>query len=408
MNLVRSTWVELSANFRRSVFAKRLRQFVSLAILGLSCTFAGTGESDLPKGAIARLGSGFYYSGTCTPWDTYAVSGDGKHIATASRDSACSNQPIHVWENTGRLAARLRRRGKPVRNLAFAPDGRLVGAVSDSGIELWRIPEKKRIWKLDGRFHTLDFAPDGSSFAALDEAGVIRSWALGEEPLLRFEEVDLTPSFIVYMADSSSLAAVTSSSVVFLETKTGIVIEEVEVEDLFPTGVSRLSGAWGSQLAVLARTEILVVDRVEGRVTRRIPHGRDCDRLVGAFEEGYLVCLDSGMLPLWDLRSGKRLDPLIQETRPVNLRHLQGAALGASTLYVRALAVNERRPVVFEVLPKHQVDTLAAERLLDADLSSDGSFAALAYPLEVVVLDVSARQENQNTLRSPCPDRRLR
>jgi RNA polymerase sigma factor (sigma-70 family) len=169
---------------------------------------AGRFEAPLPSGAVARLGSVRFWSGSTV--GAVAFSPDRKTLASANAD-----RTVRLWEvGTGKEVRVLRGHGSPVAAVAFSPDGKLLAsrsgdaAFGDNSIRLWEVATGKEIrrfgatrqapapggmWSHTGSVSWafwVAFAPDGKTLASgagdiLNRDNVVRLWDVGTGKELR-------------------------------------------------------------------------------------------------------------------------------------------------------------------------------------------------------------------------------
>jgi WD40 repeat protein len=104
------------------------------------------------------------------PVRTVAFSPDGTRVATASHDLKSDDSTVHLWDAaTGRPLAAPIRQANRVAALAFSPDGRVL-ATGDYGknVRLWDLTTGEPLGKPlphKGRVFRVTFSPDGQKLA---------------------------------------------------------------------------------------------------------------------------------------------------------------------------------------------------------------------------------------------------
>jgi WD40 repeat protein len=135
----------------------------------------------------SRKTIGSLLSDPMTPQGTFAVSPDGRTVATGSADDR-----VVLWD-LGSLRKLATMEGKAGASfLSFSPDGKLLAASQGEGaIHLWDPSTGRLLRKLEGHVGpviTLAFSPDGRTLASGGMDRTIRLW----NPAVNQEEATLT------------------------------------------------------------------------------------------------------------------------------------------------------------------------------------------------------------------------
>jgi WD40 repeat protein/anti-sigma factor RsiW len=110
-----------------------------------------------------------------------AFSPDDRHGASCSGDQTVRLLDLSVAEPQARNFPKLH--AKPVRAVAFAPDGkRLASSGEDGRIILWGIAtdDKSQVWKLPGPVNSVAFAADGRHLATANGNGTVYILRIGQ------------------------------------------------------------------------------------------------------------------------------------------------------------------------------------------------------------------------------------
>ncbi|WP_158851900.1 serine/threonine-protein kinase [Saccharothrix deserti] len=103
--------------------------------------------------------------------NSIAVSGDGKTAVTGGSDGS-----LRLWDVPGRRElAVLDDKGGWYRTVSMSEDGRLLAAADPTTkkVELWDVPERKRVFTVPGVAIDTVISRDGTTFAAYTDRGVV-------------------------------------------------------------------------------------------------------------------------------------------------------------------------------------------------------------------------------------------
>jgi len=140
-------------------------------------------DSDLPRGAVLRLGSAAFRQGS--PIESLAISRDGQFVATSGYEQGA---PVILRERKTRRAVHYLADDKlGSASLAFSPDGTLLAAGSnrDRTVRVWDTASGRRIQLLRttaypdkvGEYPTyVDFSSDGSTVVTGSPDGYVQLW----------------------------------------------------------------------------------------------------------------------------------------------------------------------------------------------------------------------------------------
>lgn len=165
---------------------------------------------------------------------TFAVSGDGKRIATAGSDGL-----VKVWNPaTGELIRDVNADRDVVDRVALSPDGsRLATSGGDRSVKVWDEATGKKLLQLpplEYRATALAFAPDGKSLFTGDRStDGVKQWDLSTGAPIRAVEARVVSDQIAFSADGSRWAVGTADPAIEVhDTATGALVRRLTSPDM--------------------------------------------------------------------------------------------------------------------------------------------------------------------------------
>ena len=143
-------------------------------------------RSNLPEGAVARLGKGLeghrdrVYSVVFSPDGATLASGIGSLAKSEDGTVRLGDGTVRLWDvASGRETAVLEGHTHWVRSLSFSPDGTTLASSSENSVRLWDVASGRETVILEGHtdgVHSLSFSPDGTTLASGSEDGTVLLW----------------------------------------------------------------------------------------------------------------------------------------------------------------------------------------------------------------------------------------
>jgi RNA polymerase sigma factor (sigma-70 family) len=227
----------------------------------------------LPGGAVARIGTTRFLQGNRNRGNPIAFTRDGRQILSID-----SSKAVVFWDAaTGKEARRLEGRGDYLHTFVLSPDGKILATVDsrEPKIRLWNVATGKEIHELtlapgappalSGYWPSATFAPDGMTFAASMDDGVIRRWDTatwqpvpslpkGGQKLVGVDKVGALNYF--FLPDGKTFISA-NDGIQWLDISTDKEIRRLDVSPGFKNSWTMAVSPDGSRLAALVAPNVL-------------------------------------------------------------------------------------------------------------------------------------------------------
>ena len=184
-------------------------------------------RSNLPEGAVARLGKGLeghrdrVYSVVFSPDGATLASGIGSLAKSEDGTVRLGDGTVRLWDvASGREIAVLEGHTHWVRSLSFSPDGTTLASSSENSVRLWDVASGRETAVLEGhtdRVRSVSFSPDGTTLASGSWDETVRLWdvASGRETVILEGHTDGVHS-LSFSPDGTTLASGSEDGTVLL------------------------------------------------------------------------------------------------------------------------------------------------------------------------------------------------
>ncbi|HEY7428376.1 MAG TPA: sigma-70 family RNA polymerase sigma factor, partial [Gemmataceae bacterium] len=232
-----------------------------------------------------------------------ALSPSGDTLAAAMQ--ADKAETIPLWDTaSGKVRLRLDHSAM-VTELAFSPDGKLLGAVSsDLNLHIWEAGTGKRVRTIQNAGRPFAFSPDGTKVAAADRDDVVKIWSMADErEAAVLPKVERRMAFfsMLFSPDSKVLATAGMRDIVLFDVANQKLLRRIPTcgwTAFAPDGKTLASGI----------NAIRLWDTATGQeISPRPGHDGPVDFLAVTPDGRRAVSLSpfDGFIHLWDVASGK-------------------------------------------------------------------------------------------------------
>jgi WD40 repeat protein len=233
-----------------------------------------------------------------------AISPDGKIVAAQTYGG--KDPPIYLWDATSGKELHVLTPKKQADNLAFSPNGKLLGAASRDAVQFWSTETgaEEINLKIRGGVDGIVFSPDSKSFATSD-SGALTLWdtASGEKQASLKRTPPARAHRLAFSRDGSLLAAGDYKSITIWD-----VAAKKEVRQI-PRGVGWLDfSPDGKTLAASWQSCIDLWDLETGKpLHERQAHRGQVYSVAASPDGSWIASMDTFCheLRLWNVKTGK-------------------------------------------------------------------------------------------------------
>ncbi|HZO31879.1 MAG TPA: WD40 repeat domain-containing protein [Chloroflexota bacterium] len=200
---------------------------------------------------------------TLSPDGTMLATGEG---VTSHHGRVQTDTSVRLWRvSDGALLRTFQGEHRPIRDLAFSPDGQSLAASAwAGGVTLWQISTGRIVRTFDGEWEAaenLAFSPDGQALTASADGRVIPLWRVSDGT--RFKTIDARPGVVLstaFSADGTIVATGDKGSAIHLwHAADGTLLRTLKPADASATAeIDRMAFSPGGEILVASSSDGVV------------------------------------------------------------------------------------------------------------------------------------------------------